>query len=62
MSFDLQNAVITAGRSLIGPGDNPNQTLYKQWADAVQMAQQTTLDALEATRRLTRQIAPEKDA
>jgi hypothetical protein len=61
MSFDLQNAVINAGRSLIGPEGTTNQALYYQWADAVQVAQQTTLNALDATRRLSGQLSPEKE-
>src|SRR5436853_4507332 len=52
-SFDLQNAAIDSGRSLIGPEGNSNQALYQQWANSVRMAQQATLDALDATKRLT---------
>jgi hypothetical protein len=59
-AFDLQNAVINAGRSLTGPEGTPNQALYKQWADSVHTAQQATLNALDATKRLTRQLAPDK--
>ena len=57
-SFDLQNAAIAAGRSLLGPADNYNQALYKQWADTVGLAQKATLDALNATKRLTNQFEP----
>src|SRR6476660_8177548 len=60
-SFDLQNAAISVGRSLMGPVDNPNQGLYKQWTDAVLLAQQATLDALNATRRLTGQFEPKPE-
>ena len=61
-SFDLQNAAIAAGRTLMGPADSPNQALYTQWNDAVRLAQQATLDALNATRRLTGQFEPKTEA
>ena len=60
-SFDLQNAVIDAGRSLMGPAGNPNQAMYQQWADSVRMAQKATLDALEATKKLTKQFEPKTE-
>jgi hypothetical protein len=59
-SFDLQNAVISATRSLLGPTGNFNQAMYNQWADAVSTAQKATLKALDATKRLTKQLTPEK--
>jgi hypothetical protein len=57
-SFDLQNAAIEAGQAIIGPAGSPNQALYRQWTDTVRLAQQATLDALDATRRLTKYFAP----
>src|SRR3954469_15775727 len=55
-SFELQKSVINTGRSLMEPADSFNQALYKQWTDAVHTAQQATLDALDATKRLTKQF------
>jgi hypothetical protein len=57
-SFDLQNAAIAAGKSLMEPADNYYVALYNQWADTVRVAQKATSDALNATRRLTEQFGP----
>ena len=60
-SFDLQNTAIATGRSLLGPADNYSQAIYKQWADTIGLAQKATLDALEATKKLSSQFGPKAD-
>ena len=59
-AFDLQNAAVVAGRSLITATGGSNQTTLQQWADMVQQAQQATLEAWQVGKRLGEQFQDTK--
>jgi len=58
-AFELQNAAITASRSLI-TATGGNQTIFQQWTDMVQQAQKATLEAWQAGKRLGEQFQSPK--
>lgn len=55
-SFDLQNAAINAGNSLIETMDGNTKATFQQWTDMVHQAQQATLDAWHASQRIGEQF------
>jgi hypothetical protein len=50
-TFELQNAMITAGQKLIETPANGNVKFMQQWADVVHQAQKATLDAWEISKQ-----------
>ena len=59
-AFELQNAAIAAGRSLIATTGTPPPTFFQQWTDMVQQAQQATLDAWKVGKRVGEQFQSPK--
>jgi hypothetical protein len=54
-AFELQNAAIAAGHSLFeATGTNP--AFYEQWTTMVRQAQQATLEAWQASKRIGEQF------
>jgi hypothetical protein len=54
-AFELQNAAMAAGQSLFAAtGTNP--AFYEQWTTMVRQAQQATLEAWQASKRLGEQF------
>ena len=51
-AFELQNAAIAASRSLIEATGTQPPTFFQQWTDMVHQAQQATLDAWKAGKRV----------
>jgi hypothetical protein len=50
-TFELQNAMITAGQKLIETPSNGNLKFIQQWADVVHQAQKSTFDAWEISKQ-----------
>ena len=55
-AFELQNAAIAASRSLIEATGTHPPTFFQQWTDMVHQAQQATLDAWKAGKRVSEQF------
>jgi hypothetical protein len=55
-AFDLQNAAIAASRSLMEATGSQSPTFFQQWTDMVHQAQQATLDAWKAGKRVGEQF------
>lgn len=55
-TFDLQNAAIAAGISLVAASNNSIGTVLNQWASVVRQAQQSTLQAWEANVRQAQNV------
>ena len=55
-TFELQNAAIAAGRTVLEATGNGNLALFQQWADVVRQAQQATLDAWQASKEATEKM------
>jgi hypothetical protein len=54
-AFELQNAAISTGQSLFAAtGTNP--AFYEQWSAMVRQAQQATLEAWQASKRIGEQF------
>ena len=47
-SFEVQNAIFAAGLSFLDASANSSRNLAQQWTEAMQEAQQATLDAWQA--------------
>lgn len=59
-AFELQNAAMTAGRTLMGTTGYDNHTYYDQWTDMVRQAQRATMDAWNYGKRLSENFEPPK--
>ncbi len=55
-AFELQNAAIAASRSLMEVTGGVPPTFFQQWTDMVHQAQQATLDAWKAGKRVSEQF------
>jgi hypothetical protein len=55
-AFELQNAAIAASRSLMEATGTHPPTFFQQWTDMVHQAQQATLDAWKAGKRVGEQF------
>jgi hypothetical protein len=55
-AFELQNAAIAASRSLMEATGSHPPTFFQQWTDMVHQAQQATLDAWKAGKRVGEQF------
>jgi len=55
-TFELQNAAIAAGRTVLEATGTGNMAYMEQWADVVRRAQQATLDAWQVNKQAAKKL------